>query len=56
MTKQNKDAMQRFKEETAREVGVSLKDGDNGNLTSQEAGKIGGNMVKKMVEAYKNNL
>ena len=42
--------------ESAREVGVSLKDGYNGDLTSREAGSIGGNMVKKMVESYEKNL
>ena len=44
-----KDAMEQFKQEAANEVGVSLKDGDNGSLTSREAGSIGGQMVKKML-------
>ena len=51
-----KDAMEQFKQEAANEVGVSLKDGDNGNLTSREAGSIGGQMVKKMVEKYENEI
>jgi hypothetical protein len=46
---QAKEAMQRFKEETASELGVSLKQGYNGDLTSREAGSIGGEMVKKMI-------
>ena len=44
-----KDAMKRFKEEVARELGVPLKDGYNGDLTSKRAGSIGGEMVKKMI-------
>ena len=51
-----KDAMEQFKQEAANEVGVSLKEGDNGNLTSREAGSIGGQMVKKMVEKYENEI
>ncbi len=41
-------AMDKFKMEAASEVGVNLKDGYNGNLTSREAGSVGGQMVKKM--------
>lgn len=44
-----KDAMKRFKEEVASELGVPLKDGYNGDLTSRQAGSIGGEMVKKMI-------
>lgn len=44
-----KDAMKRFKEEIASELGVPLKDGYNGDLTSKQAGSIGGEMVKKMI-------
>lgn len=44
-----KDAMKRFKEEVASEIGVPLKDGYNGDLTSRQAGSIGGEMVKKMI-------
>ena len=43
------DAMKRFKEEVASELGVPLKDGYNGDLTSKQAGSIGGEMVKKMI-------
>ena len=44
-----KSAMNRFKEEVASELGVNFKDGYNGDLTSREAGSIGGEMVKKMI-------
>ena len=44
-----KDEMKRFKEEVASELGVPLKDGYNGDLTSKQAGSIGGEMVKKMI-------
>ena len=44
-----KDAMNRFKQEVASEIGVPLKDGYNGELTSKQAGSIGGKMVKKMI-------
>lgn len=45
---QAKDAMNKFKMEAANEVGVNLKQGYNGDLTSRQAGSIGGQMVKKM--------
>ena len=44
-----KDAMKRVKEAVASELGVPLKDGYNGDLTSKQAGSIGGEMVKKMI-------
>ncbi|MEA4895969.1 MAG: alpha/beta-type small acid-soluble spore protein [Oscillospiraceae bacterium] len=47
-----REAMDRFKMETASEVGVNLKQGYNGDLTSRQAGSIGGQMVKKMIQAY----
>lgn len=49
-----REAMDKFKMEAANEVGVNLKQGYNGHLTSKEAGSIGGQMVKKMVESYQN--
>ncbi len=52
---ESKQAMDQFKMESAREVGVDLKEGYNGSLTSKEAGSVGGQMVKKMVETYENN-
>lgn len=48
-------AMDNFKNESAQEVGVTLKPGYNGDLTSYQAGSIGGQMVKKMVQAYEQN-
>ena len=49
-------ALDKFKMEAANEVGVNLKQGYNGDLTSKQAGSVGGQMVKKMVESYENNL
>ena len=50
-TKKNaQDALDRFKMEVASEIGVNLKEGYNGDLTSAEAGSVGGNMVKKMIK------
>ncbi|WP_411678788.1 small, acid-soluble spore protein, alpha/beta type [Clostridium thailandense] len=51
-----KKGLDQFKMESAREVGVNLKEGYNGDLTSREAGSVGGNMVKKMVESYEQGL
>ena len=51
-----KDAMNKFKMEAANEVGVDLKQGYNGHLTSREAGSVRGQMVKKMIESYENKL
>ena len=51
-----KAAMDKFKMEAANEVGVNLKNGYNGDLTSREAGSVGGQMVKKMIESYEKNL
>ena len=43
-------ALEKFKYEVASEVGVTLKDGYNGNISARDAGKIGGNMVRKMIQ------
>jgi hypothetical protein len=51
-----KAALNRFKMEAANEVGVNLKEGYNGDLTSKQAGSVGGQMVKKMVEAYEQGI
>ena len=51
-----KAAMNKFKMQAAGEVGVNLKEGYNGDLTSKQAGSIGGQMVKKMVESYENSI
>ena len=48
---ESKSAMENMKYEVARELGVNLTKGYNGNLSSKDAGHIGGNMVKKMIEA-----
>ena len=52
---QAREAMDKFKMEAASEVGVNLKQGYNGDLTSKQAGSIGGQMVKKMIESYENS-
>ena len=54
--KNAKKALEQFKMQAANEVGVTLNQGYNGQLTSQQAGSIGGQMVKKMVESYENSL
>ena len=51
-----RQALDKFKMEAANEVGVNLKEGYNGDLTSREAGSVGGQMVKKMIEHYENNI
>ncbi len=51
-----KQALEQFKMQAANEVGVTLNPGYNGQLTSAQAGSIGGQMVKKMVESYENSL
>ena len=58
MAKNNekKAALANFKMQAASEVGVNLKQGYNGDLTSKQAGSVGGQMVKKMVESYENSL
>ncbi len=52
---QARAALEQFKMEAAREVGVDLSEGDNGHLTTREAGSVGGQMVKKMIESYENS-
>ena len=51
-----REAMDKFKMQAASEVGVNLKQGYNGDLTSKQAGSVGGQMVKKMVESYENSI
>ena len=51
-----REPMDKFKMEAASEVGVNLKNGYNGDLTSRQAGSIGGQMVKKMIESYENGM
>ena len=56
MVPEAKEAMNRFKMESASEMGVNLKQGYNGDLTSRQAGSIGGQMVKKMIESYEKSM
>ncbi len=51
-----REALNKFKYEVASEVGVTLKDGYNGNISSRDAGKIGGNMVKKLIEQAESQM
>lgn len=51
-----KTAMDRFKTEVASELGVTLKDGYNGDLTSKEAGSIGGEMVRRMIKKQEDSM
>ena len=53
---QAKEAMERFKMECDNEVGVNLKQGYNGDISAREAGSVGGQMVKKMIESYENSM
>ena len=56
MVPEAQDAMNRFKMESASEVGVNLKQGYNGDLTSRQAGSVGGQMVKKMIKSYEESM
>ena len=51
-----REALDRFKMEAASEDGVNLKQGYNGDLTSKQAGSVGGQMVKKMIKSYEENM
>lgn len=51
-----KEAMNRFKQEVASELGISLKEGYNGDLTSRQAGSIGGEMVRKMIQRQEEQM
>ncbi len=51
-----KEALERFKMEAASEVGVNLAQGYNGDITAKQAGSVGGQMVKKMIESYENSI
>ena len=53
---QAKQAMDQFKMQAAQEVGVNLTNGYNGQLSSRVAGSVGGQMVKKMIEAYEQGM
>ena len=51
-----RESLEKFKYEVASEVGVNLKDGYNGDISARDAGRIGGNMVKKMIQQVENNM
>ena len=53
---QAKEAMDKFKMEIADKLGVPLTNGYNGNLSSKDAGRVGGNMVRKMIEAQERQM
>ena len=50
------DSLEKFKYEVASEVGVNLKDGYNGDISARDAGRIGGNMVRKLIQQAENNM
>lgn len=51
-----REALEKFKYEVASEVGVNLKNGYNGDISAKEAGRIGGNMVKKMIQQAESQM
>ena len=51
-----REAMNKFKMEAANEVGVDLKQGYNGDLTSKQAGSVGGQMVRNMIKSYEDKM
>lgn len=56
MVPEAKEAMEQFKMQAASEVGVNLKQGYNGDITARQAGSVGGQMVKKMIESYESSM
>ena len=50
------DSLERFKYEVASEVGVNLKNGYNGNISARDAGRVGGNMVRKLIEQAESQM
>lgn len=56
MVPEAREALNKFKMEAANEVGVNLKQGYNGDLTSKQAGSVGGQMVKKMIKSYEDSM
>ncbi len=56
MKKEAKKGLDKFKKQVASELNINLKDGYNGDLTSKDAGSIGGEMVKRMVDSYEKKL
>ncbi len=56
MVPEAKEAMEQFKMQAASEVGVNLNKGYNGDITARQAGSVGGQMVKKMIESYEKGM
>ena len=56
MVPENQDKLGTFKSEVASSLNINLKQGYNGDLTSREAGSIGGEMVKRMIEYAEKNM
>lgn len=54
--KEAKEALNKFKMEVANELGVPLKQGYNGDLTSKQNGSVGGEMVKRMIKSYEQSV
>ena len=51
-----KESLNRFKYEVASEVGVNLKEGYNGDISAKDAGRVGGNMVRKLIQQAESNM
>ena len=51
-----KDSLEKFKYEVASEVGVNLKNGYNGDISAKDAGRVGGNMVKKLIQKAESQM
>ena len=56
MVPENQDKLSNFKSEVASSLNINLKQGYNGDLTSRQAGSVGGQMVKKMIQKYENDI
>jgi small acid-soluble spore protein D (minor alpha/beta-type SASP) len=54
--KESRAGLDRFKMQVSRELGVNLKEGYNGDLLARDAGRVGGEMVKRMIDAYEEGL
>ncbi len=54
--KESRAGLNKFKWEVSRQLGVNLTDGYNGNITARDAGRVGGEMVKRMIDAYEEGL
>lgn len=54
--KESRAGLNKFKMEVSNSLGVNLKEGYNGDITSRDAGRVGGEMVKRMIDAYEEGL